>query len=466
MLLVLVMPTKVRADSGATQPAQSDADSIENPAHAALDDAYRCKGENDLACAKAAFQRALQAGANAQVVWLELGYLASAMHDTVEAARAFERASTGSDDELSREAKRELDKLASAPQPSAAAETAAESLLEQAYRQKAAGEYQHAAATFHAAQRAGASEQRVALELAYVAQDVHDTRRATLEFERARSGPDRAQRAQAEKELAALENANVSAPRHFWGDLYGEVFGWDRLAGANRSEADLVPMLRLRGFYTPFSALDVSLYLFAQATRDLVSGTTDGSGVPLIYADNTAMFGPGILYRFWSKRVGIYAQLGPAFELVKDRSVKLDVRAGANLGLESSDCWPAAHSGSRWDVAVCLELYAEATYVNRYDNDVIGFARGRSSLRLAITGPLAWQLAGELRVAKDTNGDYYNNFIDVGAGPRVSLLVPFHLYVLAGPHFGSYFGEHHVDPAPHPLSYLDLRLQVATYIEF
>jgi Sec-independent protein translocase protein TatA len=473
ILLVLVMPTKVRADSDTTQPtAQSAVNSTENPAHAALDEAYRCKGEHDLTCAKAAFERALQAGADAQVVWIELGYLASAVHDTVEAIGAFRRAVSGADQELSREAKRELDKLAASSPPSAAAavadEASADFLLEQAYRLKAAGEYQRAAATFRAARRAGAGEQQVALELAYVALDAHDPARAKLELERARSGPSHAQELQAEKELAALESASEGgSSRHFWADLYAEAFGWSRIAGANQV-SDLVPVLRLRGFYTPFATFDLSLYLFAQATRELAWPSSDPSGVPLIYADNTAIVGPGILYRLWARRIGIYAQLGPAFALVNDGGprVQLDVRAGAYLGLESSDCWPAAQSGSAWGLAVCLELYSEVTYASRYHNDVIGFARGRSSLRFAITGPFAWQLAAELRVAKDVLGEYYNNFVDVGAGPRVSLLAPIHLYLMVGPHFGSYFGEHHLDPAPHPLSYLDLRLQLATYLEF
>jgi hypothetical protein len=117
-------------------------------------------------------------------------------------------------------------------------------------------------------------------------------------------------------------------------------------------------------------------------------------------------------------------------------------------------------------MTLCHDLYASVTYINRFQHDVIGFARGRSSLSFGVTGPVEWQLTGELRVAKDSNGEFYNNFVDAGLGPRLRLLAPFRFDLMFAPHLGSYFGEHHLDPAPDPLHYVDLRLQAATYVEF
>ena len=144
----------------------------------------------------------------------------------------------------------------------------------------------------------------------------------------------------------------------------------------------------------------------------------------------------------------------------------IDARAGAHISLENAGCWPAPSSGSALRAAGCLELYGEVTYVNRYAHDVIGFVRGRSSLSFAITGPLEWQLSAELRAAKDKNGEDYNNFADLGAGPRLRLLAPVHVDLMLAPHFGSYFGQQHLDPAPDPLHDLDLRAQAATSLEF
>jgi hypothetical protein len=468
LILVLAMPTQSHAESGTVSSSPS---AEESAAHQALDEAYARKAEHDFAGARAAFTRALQAGANAQVVWLELGYLALAEHDTASAIEAFRRSSAGDDNELTKEAKRELDELAGRP-PSAANDvrpgeaTDANALLALAYQQKEAGHLERAAATFRAAGHAGANPQLIALELAYVDLAQNDTVHARLELQRATRGPDLERKRQAEQELAALAPAGNES-RHFFADLYAEAFGWKRILGANQ-DADLVPTARLRAFYAPFNHVDLQLYVFGQITRDVASRGPGASGLPLIYADNSALFGPGLLFRFWERRIGVFAQLGPAFELVDStkQRMRFDARIGAHIGLESVDCWPAAHSGARWLLTACQELYGEVTYISRYQNDVIAFLRGRTSLTIAQTGPLLWQLAAEMRFGKDTNQEYYNNFADAGLGPRLRLLWPLKLDLMLAPHAGAYFGESHLDPAPDPLHYADLRLQAATYVEF
>lgn len=471
LAVCLIGPMKTVAQSDVTQQAATPPDA----ARTAMDEAYRLKGEHDLDGARAAFQQALQAGANAQVVWLELGYIAERQADERAAADAFRKCVGGPSPELAQEAQRELAQLEHRDEPAQSAqpasqgvtssETSASGLLELAYKQKAAGQSQRAEATFRAAAHAGADAQVIALELAYLALDRHDVAQAKLELQGAARGPDAARRKQAESELAGLESG-ASSGGHLWADLYAEAFGWSRRIGAEQNQ-DLVPMLRLRAFYTPLLALDVSLYAVGQITRDLASRGAANGGLPLIYADNSALVGGGLLWRLWGRRLGLFAQIGPAFELLDGtgQRVRLDARVGAHLGLESSECSPAARSGSAWSFATCQELYAEATYVNRYDNDVIGFARGRSSVRFAITGPIEWQVTGELRVAKDSNNEYYNNFVDGGLGLRLRLLAPVRIELMFAPHVGTYFGLHHLDPAPDPLHYVDLRIQAATYIE-
>jgi hypothetical protein len=484
ILLALAVPAVTCAqnvDMAEAPEASRPADAAESPAHEALDEAYRLKAEHALGAARAAFERALREGANAQVVWWELGTLSVEQHDARDAREAFQHCASGSDPQLAREAQAELARLdgmqSATSEGAGSASTSivpcatcasngesAEAWLAKAYAFRAARDFPHAQSAFLAAARAGADPQLIALERAYVAIEQGDRALARAEFTSAARGPDAARTRQAESELAALASRE---PRHFWADLYAEAFGWKRIVGANH-EADLVPTARLRGFYRPFSGLDVHLYLFAQATRDVASRTADRAGVPLIYADNTAIFGPGILWRLWSQKLGLYAQIGPAIELVdhSKKRVQLDARVGATLGLESGGCWPAALSGSRWQLSTCQDLYAEVTYASRYQNDVIGYARGRTALGFAITGPVQWLIGAELRAAKDTNEEYYNNFADAGLGPRIRLLSPFHLDLTFAAHAGTYFGESHLDPAPHPLHYVDLRAQAATYVEF
>ena len=97
---------------------------------------------------------------------------------------------------------------------------------------------------------------------------------------------------------------------------------------------------------------------------------------------------------------------------------------------------------------------------------MIGLVRGRAGATWLIAGPLALQFAGELRAAADRNGEFYNNLVDAGIGPRLRLLRPVLVDFFPSFNAGSYLGRAGADPAPRPLSYRDFRIQVATYLEF
>ena len=120
---------------------------------------------------------------------------------------------------------------------------------------------------------------------------------------------------------------------------------------------------------------------------------------------------------------GAFAQAGPALALLDDGRedrLRLDARLGLFLAVASEGCAGAAGGGFR--LAPCLESYGEATYVSRYDHNVIGFGRARAGVSYLATGPVRWQLLGELRAAVDRNQDYYNNLADVGLAHRWRLV--------------------------------------------
>jgi len=320
------------------------------------------------------------------------------------------------------------------------------------YQRKASGDLGGALQAFEAARRAGADPQRVSLELAYAHLALGETAAARAEFAAASRGTDAEMARRADAELDGL-------PSPWWADLYAESFGWLRRKGAT-DNSDLVPTVRLRGFRRLTAGL--SVYAYAQATRDTASRGL-GSGAPSIYADDTALAGGGLLLRVWNDRLGLFAQAGPALPLIDDDRdpVALDARAGSYLALETAPCSTPHHASPR-----CEELYAEAVYTSRFDHDVQGFARARQSLRYLETGPVAWLAFWELRGGVDRNGDYYDNFVDAGAGPRWRLRGALPLDLLAGGHVGRYLGRENVDPAPDPLEYVDLRVLATTYVEF
>jgi hypothetical protein len=330
------------------------------------------------------------------------------------------------------------------------------SLLQQAYRLKAGGDLEGAARSFRRAQAAGADAQRVALEVGYLDRgrgalgDAHD------QFASAARGPDPALAAQARRELDVL-------PRRLSAELYADAQGWHRPSGG--LVTDLVPTVRVRGYLRPSLDLDLALYVFAQATRDTASRGRDGNGVPAIYADDYALTGGGVLLRLAQRRLGLFFQGGPAFNLLDDgRPARaLDLRGGAFFGAETDGCRP--DRGSGFHLSFCSDLYSEGIYVSRFRHNVVGFARAHAGLGYLVTGPVAWQLLLQGRASADRNADYYNNFADGGLVQRWRLLRGLPLDLSLGVNAGRYTGRAGLDPAPTRLGYLDLRVLAATYLE-
>jgi hypothetical protein len=332
--------------------------------------------------------------------------------------------------------------------------------MDEAYRRKASRDLMGAVSAFESARDAGFAPQVVDLELAYLALNRGDREAARSHFEAVASGPDPARTAQARSELDVL-------PAHVSRNFYGETYGWDRVAGGNRAQ-DAVPTFRLQVHYRPSLDAEFSVYVFAQVTRDLGSRGRAIDGLPQIYADNHALFGPGVMLRLLDRRLGLFFQAGPALNLLNDgrQGVTFDARGGAVFGTETEHCWPVAGSGVSLGLIPCADIYSELLYLRRFNDNVIGFGRGRAGATWLVTGPIAWQFAGEARGSVDRNGDFYNNFAELGAGPRWRLLRPLHLDLFLSVNAGRYLGRANRDPAPNPLSYLDLRLQAATYLEF
>ncbi|MFH1463157.1 MAG: hypothetical protein ABIO70_02115 [Pseudomonadota bacterium] len=366
-------------------------------------------------------------------------------------------AAAGPDPERQAQAEAELAALAPPPEEEAPVEAPDPRLdpahwLEQGWRAKEAGELAAARVAFGTAAELGADPQRIALELAWLDLDRGDCAAARSRLEEAATGPDDALAAQAEAQLALL-------PRHLWADLYGEAWAWWRLAPA--SEADLVPFVRARGFWTPWLGRDLHLYLALAAARDLASRGAGDGVVPVIYADNAMILAPGVLARFWDTRIGVWAQAGPALMLVDDGGSRwrLDARIGASVIWENAACRPYIGGD------VCAEAYSEVVYVSRYDHDVLGMARGRTGITPLVWGQVAWQPLLELRVFADVNGDYWNNLVDAGLVHRWRFLESVPIDISLGVHAGRYLRGAE-GTLPDPAGFLDLRLTTAGYFQF
>ena len=403
------------------------------PAWRWLERFYAAKSEGNISAAREALRAASEAGGEPQLLEMELGYLELAEGNRDAARAAFERAGEGPDEERSALARAEV-----------------VALSEEELRAEPAGPSEESMGPQYAALKAG-----------YAAKEAEDFRAARGYFKEARAGENAELSAQARSELRYL-------PKLAWGDAYLEGYGWHRFAGASTS--DFVPTLRVRGFLHPIPKVDLDPYVFVQVSRDVASRAEGPEGYPLIYADNHLMLGGGLQFRFWKKRVGLFAQVGPAFNLVRgpdDPLVELDVRAGIFFVLQVPNCSPAPEKrGARKELAFCADIYSEAVYVSRFDHNLLATARARVGLTYLVTGPISWEPYAEVRLLKDIRNDYWNNLADAGLGHRWRLLRPFSLQLLIGVHGGGYFGLEGDDPAPDDLSYGELRVQLGGYASF
>lgn len=349
--------------------------------------------------------------------------------------------------------------LATAPARAADSEPPreADAWMNEAYRLRAAGDGAGAERALESARSAGFDPQRVAIELAYVAAARGDASVARTRFSEAARGGDPEVAARARAELVALE-----PPPPVRLELYAETFGWRRLSGPSATD-DAVPMVRLRALRRPWPDVPLEVYAVAQATRDVRSRPGTATAGPVILADDAALAGGGVLVR--SRVAGAFAQVAAATSLLGDgASPGLDARAGVWLGLERAGCAPAA-GGVRLLLVPCAELWSEATWLSRFDHDVVGLVRGRAGASWLVTGPVAWQLVVEARAGADRNLHWWDDFADAGAGHRWRLLRPFRLDLLLSAHAGRYLGASGPDPVPADPGYADVRLELAMEID-
>ncbi len=430
----------------------------------------RDKGNYELS--RRAFEAALEWGADPELIALELGYLEQDQGNQAAAVAHFERAARIAED-IPPSQTRSIGDLreATVSESSWAAgrqgvwyeppdpETPGD-WLQLAYNRKATGDLEGAEAAFLAALAAGGDEASIALELGYLAHARGDYAQSEARFRQARQASSNRIRA-ARTELQALEPT-------FWGEAYGQVFGWHRFYPSQRT--NLLPFLQVRGFWHPIEGVDFDPYVYVNASRDLASRGEGPLGYPVIYADNTLGVGVGALFRTWERQAGVFAQLGTAINLLNDDRQRLwfDMRIGAYVDLERDiGCHPEpAFEGVTTPMEFCWEAYGELVYVSRYDHNVIAQARGRAGATAMVTGRIAWQPLVEARLNKDVLNDYWNNLAELGAVHRWRLLdgIPFDLMV--GLHFGSYFGLYRDDTPPSPLSYAELRLLAESGFNF
>jgi len=216
----------------------------------------------------------------------------------------------------------------------------------------------------------------------------------------------------ADQARAAL--AEVHRESTLWfGSIYAAPFYQSRFSNLiNPFNAKIG--LRSSGYLEPYVGL--------RLTRDTRS--TSGT-LPQIFSDNSAVFSLGVQSAILGHGVNLYAEGGTAVSLVgRERHAVPDYRAGLNWfqqwGVSLSD---AANSSQR-GVHLTGNAYGDISFYSRYDHDVIGYVQLREGISLPTTRVVPMQVLAAVNVVKDSNGNFYNNVVEVGPELRFA---PFRL---------------------------------------
>jgi Flp pilus assembly protein TadD len=326
-------------------------------------------------------------------------------------------------------------------------------LAEIGYLALAEGNLTLAVERFEAARRYATEDYSLLLQLGYVYDRLHETAEAEDAFRGALASPDPRLRRDAQAALKNLPSANL---QRVYLDVLADPFYATRFSnGVADFDAQLHWRPKLRG--------PVSLYLGSHLTRD---SRSQGGSLPAIFSDNVGLFGLGVDLqpRGWNLKVRAEANL--AFNLVmspvRNRSVEPDYRVVLSYyrGWTGRLWGPIglATFGQIRSERLFSDLDTSAGYYSRYQDNGLAYLQVRDGLRLADWGPSRFGSYIILRLAKDTNRDFFNNVGEIGPGLEFRPYQEFNLSFRAEYLRGVYYGIHNTQSNPFGPNYGDFRL--------
>ncbi len=267
--------------------------------------------------------------------------------------------------------------------------------LEAAYNRLAARDQQRALVYLKRAVELKPDEMKTRLQLAYTWNALGNNTEAIAEFRVVARSNDPELAGPARKALR-----NLGVPQA--GDRYSEI------------ALDSTYMDRGQNLLTTVTAKTgvslnetLSAYFGLRVTRD--SRSSEGIN-PIIFSDNAITLALGLRYRPIGSSWGLFAEQGLAYRLVKPAS---DSRFVNDTRLVA--WWNERFGAPSTQTGLFLDVYADAGFYSRYENNGIGFARVRGGQRWQ--GPAgAIDLYGVAKLTGDTRGVYYNRQITGGLG--------------------------------------------------
>jgi len=401
--------------------------------------AYASLSAGALEDAAAEFERALTVDPKNFGAALQLGYIFEQLHRTGAATKYFEIAARSPDESLAGQARAALADLRTSD---------LQSRKQKGYDLLAANRSAEAIPIFESVHTDDPSDAATILQLGYLYSAARKSDKAEVMFTEASASPDPAIAVQAK---AGLQQVHHQAKRWF-ASIYAAPFYQSRFSNeVNPTNAKIG--FQPSRYFQPYVGLRFS--------RDIRSRS---GTLPQIYSDNSAVFSVGVQSALAKTGAVIYAEAGTAVNLVgTGPTAPADYRAGLlwfrswGASLVPS---PNPAGATRW----MGSAYADGGYYSRYNRNAIGSAQLREGIRLAAQRvPMA--LLGALNLVKDSNGNFYNNVVEVGPMLRVAPLRSAPSLVLEAEYVRGFYTVH--DPVnPYGPRYGDFRLSLVWSKDF
>ena len=255
-----------------------------------------------------------------------------------------------------------------------------------------------------------AYQPNIAMQLAYLYDQINDKPAAYHYFKRATCSNDKTLSLDAEHALTTLAGQQTKAlPLPYFAEIYLSPFSQRRFG------LTVVPFYARLGVEQA-NRFQTKEYVFLRRTQDNRSANL--GQVSQIYEDNVQITGVGAqLSPFRRLPLVSFIEVGEAYDLVYQHRNRWrgDVRGGF-MYYKEFGAPPTYVDNLYISYDYYSDWYGDATYFSRYKNNVIGLVKTHQGIRLMQYKSSMVNLYITGRVIADTNRVFYNNIAEVGPG--------------------------------------------------
>jgi Flp pilus assembly protein TadD len=363
---------------------------------------------------------------------LQLGYLSVQLHREEDARKYFEQASRSADPGLSATALKELSDLQASQ---------LRDRKQKGYDLIVQHRSNEAIKVFEGVHRDDPSDASATLQLGYLYAAAGRMGEAREMFAAAGKNAD--------PKIVAQVNAGLEVVRRetklWFASFYAAPFYQSRFSNEINTAAVKIGLSPSR-YFQPYAGLRFSRDVRSQA------GT-----LPQIYSDNSAIISIGVQSTLVNTGIVLYAEAGTAVNLIGEGpQAASDYRVGGMWFKPWGTDLFAAGSGGH-SVSLTGSAYADAGFYSRYDHNFIGSAQLREGISLPTGRALPMQLLAAINLVMDSNGNFYNNIVEVGPVLRIAPFRHLPSLTLEAQYLRGFYTRH--DPSnPYGPRYGDFRV--------